>query len=107
MSHFGSQRSILVTGGFGFIGSHLVELLLDLDPRVRVHVVDDLSTSPIDLSRYILCLRGRSRLTYDLCTVMEYFNRPSLPRYDEVFHLANVVGPVAILKHGGNIVRRT
>ena len=36
-------RSVLVTGGAGFIGSHLVDLLM-LDPDTRVTVLDRLST---------------------------------------------------------------
>jgi len=42
------MRKILVLGGFGFTGSHLVELLL-ADPEQEVHVVDDLSSSPLPL----------------------------------------------------------
>lgn len=38
-----SQNSFLVTGGAGFIGSNLVELLLKLDAR-HVRVLDNLST---------------------------------------------------------------
>jgi UDP-glucose 4-epimerase len=37
---------ILVTGGSGFIGSHLVERLLDRGDEV--YVVDDLSTGRLD-----------------------------------------------------------
>ena len=37
------SRSVLVTGGAGFIGSHLVDLLM-LDPDTRVTVLDRLST---------------------------------------------------------------
>ena len=51
------QKSILVTGGFGFIGSHLVEMLLR-KPENRVHVVDSMVTSPIELDSYLQQLRG-------------------------------------------------
>jgi len=37
-----SQRRVLITGGAGFIGSHLAAALLDADNDVRV--VDDFST---------------------------------------------------------------
>lgn len=99
-----SARSALVTGGFGFVGTHLVELLLE-EPGTRVHVVDNLSTSPVDVDAYVKQLRNADRLTYDICTVDEYFKRPRVPRFDEVYHLASVVGPVGVLKHTGRILR--
>jgi UDP-glucose 4-epimerase len=100
------QLNVLVTGGFGFIGSHLVEHLLQ-DGASRVHIVDDLSTSPIGIEEYVLNLPNRCNLTWDICTVKDYFRLPNLPAYDEVFHLANVVGPVGVLRHAGEIVRKT
>jgi UDP-glucose 4-epimerase len=96
--------NVLVTGGFGFVGSHLVELLME-EPGTRVHVVDNLSTSPIDHEAYLRQLRGRERVTYDICSMGEYFARADLPRYDEIYHLASVVGPVGVLKHAGRILR--
>jgi UDP-glucose 4-epimerase len=95
-----------VTGGFGFIGSHLVEQLLQ-DGESPVHVVDDLSSSPINIDRYTAQVPHKECLTWDICTVKEYFQRSNIPAYHEVFHLANVVGPVGVLKHAGDIVRRT
>jgi len=67
-------RSILVTGGFGFIGSHLVERLL-ADPETAVHVVDNLISSPIDVPRYVRELAGGERLTYDIRALHEYHQR--------------------------------
>ncbi len=97
-------RSAVVTGGFGFIGSHLVEQLLR-DRKMHVHVVDSMITSPINLEAYLVRLQGKERLTYDNCTVQEYFSRSGLKKSDEVYHLASVVGPVGVLKHGGRILR--
>ena len=43
---FLSGRNILVTGGAGFIGSYLVDKLVDL--KANVTVVDDLSRGKIE-----------------------------------------------------------
>src|SRR5882762_11204122 len=98
------QKSILVTGGFGFIGSQLVEMLLRKREN-RVHVVDSMVTSPIGLDSYLQQLQGSDRLSYDLCTVREFFAKADIPNFDEIYHLASVVGPVGVLKHSGIILR--
>lgn len=41
-------KKVLVAGGAGFIGSRLVELLLERAPRARVTVADDLSHGRLD-----------------------------------------------------------
>lgn len=97
----------LVTGGFGFIGTHLVERLL-ADPEARVHVVDSLVTSPIDVKAFLAQLPpdARGRLTFDIETVAQHFARRPRTAFDEIYHLASVVGPVGVLKHAGMILRR-
>jgi len=97
-------KSILVTGGFGFIGTYVVEMLLR-DPETRVHVVDSFVSSPIDLKAFLSRIHGDDRLTYDICTVDQYFQRNDLPHFDEIFHLASIVGPVGVLKYGGRMVQ--
>jgi UDP-glucose 4-epimerase len=96
---------ILVTGGFGFIGSHLVELLLQ-DAATSVHVVDDLSTSPLPLDELLDELGHPPRLSYDISNVVEYLARPDVQTFDQVYHLASPVGPAGVLEHAGYMVRQ-
>lgn len=78
----------LITGGAGFIGSHLAEQLLDLNWEVMV--LDDLSTGSIVNIRH---LKDRARFQYVIDSV---FDRPLLAELvdecDVVFHLAAAVG---------------
>jgi UDP-glucose 4-epimerase len=78
----------LITGGAGFIGSHLSEFLLDRGDEVVV--IDDLSTGSID---NIIHLKDRPRFTYQIDSIM---NRPLMAELvdhcDVVFHLAAAVG---------------
>ena len=82
------MTTALITGGAGFIGSHLAEALLALGWNVEV--IDDLSTGGID---NIAHLKGNPRFSYTLDSVM---NRSLLlelvDRADLIFHLAAAVG---------------
>ncbi len=79
---------MLVTGGCGFIGSHLVEALLDAGARVRVL---DLYTSNSDLG--FLTGIHSPRLEVSLGDVADgYFTRSALRAVDTVFHLAALIG---------------
>ena len=79
---------ILITGGAGFIGSHLAELLLDADHDV--FVLDDLSTGSMDNIDH---LKTHPRFGYVIDTI---FNDAVLAEQvnqaDLVFHLAAAVG---------------
>lgn len=78
----------LITGGAGFIGSHLAEALLARGDSVTV--MDDLSTGAI---RNIRHLKGQRGFTYVIESVE---NIPVLAELvdtaDQVFHLAAAVG---------------
>jgi len=85
---------VLITGGAGFIGSHLAEALLDRGDDVLV--LDDLSTGSID---NIAHLKGRPKFDYTIDTVT---NEPMLAelidRCDTVLHLAAAVGVKLIVE---------
>jgi UDP-glucose 4-epimerase len=87
------MQTSLVTGGAGFIGSHLVEALL-ADGR-RVLVLDDLSTgSPNNLDN----VRQHPGLGFIVDSIANETLLASLVKQaDEVFHLAAVVGVRLVL----------
>lgn len=78
----------LITGGAGFIGSHLAEELLKR--KDEVIVIDDLSTGRMD---NINKLRSNARFSYHIDTIMnEKLMRKLISRCDIVYHLAAAVG---------------
>lgn len=89
------ETRALVTGGAGFIGSHLVEKLLG--KGYRVHVIDDLSTGSRD---NISHLESESRLELTIDTVL---NQPLMAKLiaesDIVYHLAAAVGVEYVLQN--------
>ena len=84
----GKGRSALITGGAGFIGSHLAELLLDRG--LEVFVLDDLSTGS---ERNVSHLRDRRdfHLVVDSVLKSSVVNE-LVHRCDVVYHLAAAVG---------------
>jgi UDP-glucose 4-epimerase len=82
------QRSVLITGGAGFIGSHLAGLLLD--DGHEVFVLDDFSTGS---ERNLAHLRDRRdfHLVVDSVLKSSVVNE-LVHRCDVVFHLAAAVG---------------
>lgn len=85
---------ILITGGAGFIGSHLAEALLEAGHEV--FALDNLSTGCID---NIAHLKGHPRFHY---TIDSVFNEPLVAelvdRASVVFHLAAAVGVKLIVQ---------
>jgi UDP-glucose 4-epimerase len=90
----------LITGGAGFLGSHLAERLLTRGDEV--HVIDDLSTGSIE---NIEVLKEQTGFHYTIDTIM---NEPVLAemvdRVDVVFHLAAAVGVRLIVESPVNTI---
>ena len=94
MFHPHHDSAVLVTGGAGFIGSHLVERLLQ-DGKCVV-VVDDFSTGSLNNLRRI---RKNSRLKIVHCKISECKELPKLmARAEFIFHLAATVGVELVVK---------
>ena len=88
------SRKALITGGSGFIGSHLAEELLRQGWEVQI--IDDLSTGSIENIEH---LKGNSSFSYILDTAMNRTLMMELvDRADMVFHLAAAVGVRVIVE---------
>lgn len=78
----------LITGGAGFIGSHLAERLLEGGHHVAI--LDDLSTGRIENVEHLV---GHPRFSATIGSVMdEALIGPLVDEADTVFHLAAAVG---------------
>jgi UDP-glucose 4-epimerase len=79
---------VLITGGAGFIGSHLADAYLQNNHEV--YIIDDLSTGTIENIQH---LKGLPRFHYTIDTV---HNQPVtaelVDQCDVIFHLAAAVG---------------
>ncbi len=85
---------VLITGGAGFVGSHLSEALLERGDEV--YVLDDLSTGSIDNINH---LKGHPKFHYTIDTVTnEPLLAEMLDRCDTVVHLAAAVGVKLIVE---------
>ncbi|GJL54520.1 MAG: UDP-glucose 4-epimerase [Nitrospirales bacterium] len=79
---------VLITGGAGFIGSHLAEALLERG--AEVYIIDDLSTGSVENIEH---LQSHPHFHYFFDTVMNRFLMAELvDRTDCIFHLAAAVG---------------
>jgi UDP-glucose 4-epimerase len=84
----------LLTGGAGFVGSHLADALLHAGHQVQI--VDDLSTGSME---NIAHLKHRPGFGYAIDTVMnEPLMAELIDRADVVFHLAAAVGVKLIVE---------
>ncbi len=88
-----SGRHILVTGGAGFIGSHLAERLL---PKNKVTVLDNFRRDALTasgLSEHPNLTIVRGDVMDDACV------RESMAPCDAVVHMASIAGVDTVMKH--------
>jgi len=84
----------LITGGAGFIGSHLAEKLLSNGEIVSI--IDDLSTGSIDNIEH---LKSNVNFEYKIDSIMnEHLLAELIDKADVVFHLAAAVGVKLIVE---------
>lgn len=89
-----SARHTLVTGGAGFIGSHLVERLCSRGDRVTV--IDDLSTGrPSNLNAVLDAAPGVRLIRARVGDALPQLNDEPI---DEVYHLAAAVGVQLVVR---------
>lgn len=85
---------VLITGGAGFIGSHLAERCLERDDTVSV--VDDLSTGSIENIQH---LKGHRRFQYVIGSITnELLMAELVDSADVIYHLAAAVGVRLIIE---------
>jgi UDP-glucose 4-epimerase len=85
---------VLITGGAGFIGSHLADAYLERGDEV--YVIDDLSTGRIENIQH---LKGKPRFHYTIDTVHNHpLTAELVDQCDVVFHLAAAVGVKLIVE---------
>jgi UDP-glucose 4-epimerase len=90
----------LITGGAGFVGSHLAEELLHRGEEV--YIIDDLSTGRIDNIEH---LKPNTRFHYNIDSVHnESVLAELVDRCDVVYHLAAAVGVKLIVESPVNTI---
>ena len=97
------RKFIIVTGGAGFVGSHLVLSLLKKDPNYTIKVIDNLQRGCREFVPDVSRVEFINADLKHAAAVEEHFKNA-----DVVFHLASVVGGVEnIFKNEGSVFYET
>ena len=85
----------LITGGAGFIGSHLADRLIA--EGHHVHIIDNLATGRLNNVQHLI---GNERFKSTVADILDYDVLEQLiAACDQVFHLAAAVGVKLIMEH--------
>lgn len=95
------KKHILITGGFGFIGTHCIQQWKNMGWEISV--IDNLSTNAIKPES--IEADGVRFTKMDIVDMKGMWGAPVFPKFDLILHLASPVGPVGVLKHSGNMAR--
>jgi UDP-glucose 4-epimerase len=89
----GARMKVLITGGAGFIGSHLADRLIEMG--CEVFIIDDLSTGTL---RNIQQFEQHPRFHLVVGTILhEAVMNELVSKCDEIYHMAAVVGVKQIM----------
>lgn len=95
------KKRILITGGCGFIGRHLVEKLMESPKDIDyIHIVDNLSNSSYDPTETLWWDNDPFVTVY----IDDVENFKSSYPYNYIYHLASPVGPAGVLNYAGKMV---
>jgi nucleoside-diphosphate-sugar epimerase len=91
------MKKILVTGGLGFIGFHLVQYLYERYDSPDITVIDNLSSSKIDFGTLISKIKVKIKDLLEVDDIDDDFT--------DIYHLASPVGSLGILSKNGYVAR--
>lgn len=95
LGHKDEKKKVLITGGAGFIGSHLAESLLERGDEV--FIIDNLWTGKLT---NIARIQGHERLHLVIDTILnESVMNELIFKADEIYHLAAAVGVKNVMDH--------
>lgn len=95
------DKRVLVTGGVGFIGQHLVKRLVA--GGAKVTVVDDLSSS--SMTPRLQQFYRRHNVIFHHETLEKWFPPTQVGTFEQIYHLACRVGPAKVLDYAGKMGR--
>ncbi|MCZ7393810.1 MAG: NAD-dependent epimerase/dehydratase family protein [Candidatus Methanoperedens sp.] len=96
------MSKILVTGGAGFIGYHLIKELIQ-QGKNEIHVVDNLSRGRMDSDFEAFINNSQIEFIHADLTDLQSFSRLDLD-YDFIYHLAAVIGVKNVINNPDKVL---